>query len=435
MSTLCRPAADVQSLGSPEVLWQPHCVQCRKFLRYVAASVAGTTIDYQDFQPLPLLGGLQRLQALAQLYRTVAGNDQRSDTRGLCLFHKLSSSRQMITRGWHATANCEKIAQMIRIFSFVLAFALASAENLYLVLQKGGSSLACYTPQGKLLANIPVGRHPHEMAFSPDRKYLYTTDNGTMRIEHTGNGGNTVSIIDVAARRKIGEISLGKYYRPHGIDVDPGTGRLAVTTENPDQLLLIDPVQRKVLRNFNTGGKTSHMVRLNAKGDTAFVSNSTSGDVSAIDLNSGQIKSIPTGTRPEGSVLSKDGKELYVCNREAASITVIDVVKKQAIANIPTGKGPVRVALTPDGATLVFAMMHDKKIGLASPSERRQTGYVLLPDTPVSLTLSHDGQFAFTSAEEHDTVYVISLKQRKIVAEIKTASGSGPDPVFDTGSK
>jgi YVTN family beta-propeller protein len=314
--------------------------------------------------------------------------------------------------------------------SILLSCIGLAQDAAYLVLQKGASSVAYYTHDGKLVTAIPVGRHPHEMVFSADRKLLYTTDNGTMRIEHPGKGGNTVSIIDVQGRKKTGEIVLGDYYRPHGIDIDRTTGRLFVTTELPDQLLMIDPVRKTVLKKYDTKGKTSHMVTLGPGGKWAYVSNSSSGNVAAVNLDTGEVKLVETGARPEGSVLSKDGRELYVANREAASITVIDTAKQQAIANIPTGKGPVRMALTPDGKTLVYALMHERKIGFADPGTRRQTHYVIIPGQPVSCTLSMDGKLAFASAEENDTVYIVSVTDKKIVGEIKTAKEAGPDPVF-----
>lgn len=321
---------------------------------------------------------------------------------------------------------------MHRLFTILLiACGLLAQSSTYLVLQKGASSLAYYTRDGKLLSTVPVGQHPHEMVFSPDRKHLYTADNGTMRIEHPGKGGNSLSIIDVAARKKIGDISLGDFHRPHGLDIDPKTGRVAVTTELPDRLHLIDPVKRSIIRSFETKGKTSHMVTLGPSAKWAYVSNSTSSNVSAINLESGEVKLIPTGERPEGSVLSKDGKEVYVCNREAEAITVIDTSKQQAIASIKTGKGPVRIALTPDGKTLVYALMHEKKVAFADPVTRRQTDYVLLPHEPVSLTVSRDGKLAFASAEEAGIVYLVSISEKKIAGEIKTEKGAGPDPVRD----
>ncbi|MGH9632756.1 MAG: YncE family protein [Bryobacteraceae bacterium] len=324
--------------------------------------------------------------------------------------------------------------KLLALLTFL--FLPPPAQDLtYLVLQKAASSLAYYTPEGKVMATVPVGQHPHEMAFSPDRRYLYVTDNGTMRIEHAGKGGNTISIIDVAARKKAGKISLGEYHRPHGIAVDSKTGRLAVSVELPDQLLLVDPVKKSILKTFDTQGKTAHMVTFGPDAKWAYVSNSSSGNVAAINLESGETKLIATAERPEGSVLSKDGKELYVANREASSISVIDTSQQRVTGNIQTGKGPVRIDITPDGSTLVYALMHDRMVGFADAKARKQTGLVKLGGQPVSLHLSRDGNLAFASAEEQDTVYVISVPDRKLVREIKTRKGSGPDPVMAIGAK
>lgn len=317
------------------------------------------------------------------------------------------------------------------VVAICVAGALVGEEHVYLFLLKAASALAYVSPDGKVLTSVPVGQHPHEMVFSPDGRYLYTTDNGTMRIEHPGKGGNSVSIIDVRARKKIGDISLGDFYRPHGIDYNRATNQLVVTTELPDQLLVVDPNARKVVRTFPTKGKTSHMVTLGPKGATAYVSNSSSGNVSAINLATGKVKLIETGKRPEGSILSRDGRELYVVHRDSDNIAVIDTSKDEVVANVITCKGPVRIALTGDGKTLVYACMLDKKVGFADPATRKETGYALLPNAPVSLTLSHDGQHAFASAEEQDRVYMLSVAQRKIVKEIVAPKGSGPDPVHD----
>lgn len=305
-----------------------------------------------------------------------------------------------------------------------------SASPVLLTLLKGTSSLAFYSPEGKLLATVPVGQHPHEMVLAADGKTVYTTDNGTMRIEHPGAGGNSVSIVDAATRKRLGAISLGSFHRPHGIDIDRGTGHLAVTTELPDQLLLVDPVQRRVIRTYDTKGKSSHMVSFGPAGKWVYVSNSGSANVTAIELATGRTKLIATGVRPEGSVLARNGNELYVTNREAATISVIDTAKNEVAGRIETSKGPVRIAITPDGKTLVYAAMHDKRIEFADAAARRVLGHVPVGGAPISLTLSADGQLAFASAEEEDTVYVISVKDRKLLREFRTAKGAGPDPVL-----
>ncbi len=311
------------------------------------------------------------------------------------------------------------------------ACVMNAADPTYLVLLKGANALGWFTAEGKITASVRVGDHPHEMVYSADRRFLYITDNGIMRIEQAGKGGNTLSIVDVAKRQRIGVIPLGDNYRPHGIDIDRATGRLVVTVEGPDGLLLVDSQQRRVLKRYDTKGKTPHMVTLGPGAKYAYVSHAGGDTVAAVNLASGDVKLIQTGSRPEGSALSKDGRELYVANRDANSITVIDTQKNTAIANVPTGKGPVRIAVTPDGSRLVYALMFENRIGIADPKARRQVDYALLTHNPVSLSLSPDGSHAMASAEEQDTVYVVDLKSHNILHEFRTAQGSGPDPVIE----
>lgn len=313
----------------------------------------------------------------------------------------------------------------------LLVVSLWGQNSLLLILHKGGSSLGFYTPEGKMHTAVPVGQHPHEIVLSNDGRYAYTTDNGTMRIEQAGTGGNTVSIIDLEGRKKAGEISLGKFRRPHGLDIDRASGRLFVSCELPDQLLAVDPRTRSIVRAYDTKGKTAHMVALGPGAKFAYVSHSNSANVAAINLATGEVKLIATAARPEGSVLSKDGRTLYVVNREAASISLIDTAKNEVAGTIRTGQGPVRIALTPDGKQLVYALMHENKVEFADPAARKVLGQVALNGKPVSLSISRDGRYAYASGEEQDLVFVVSIADRKVVREIKTVPGMGPDPVVE----
>ncbi len=321
--------------------------------------------------------------------------------------------------------------RFIPLIWFLVISPLAAQERLLLVSHKGASSLDFYTMEGEHLAGVPVGKHPHEMVLSPDGRYAYTTDNGTMAIEVTGEGGNTVSIVDLRTRKNVGEIALGKYHRPHGIDIDREGKRLYVTTENPDQLLAIDPAARRVLRAYNTNGKTSHIVKLGRDGKWAYVSNSRSASVSAINLITGEVKAIPVGERPEGSVLSNDGKVLYVANREGGSISVIDTEQRKCVTDIKTGQEPVRLGITPDDRTLVYALLEGRKIGFADARSRKVIAEIPVPHRLVSLNLSPAGKLAFASAQWDDTVYVVSVPEQKVVRVLKTLPGGGPDPALE----
>ena len=312
--------------------------------------------------------------------------------------------------------------------SFINGNPLSAQEftsNL-IVAHKALNSLGFYSADGKHLSTVDVGPNPHEMVFSPDRKLLYITDNGVMRWMDTADGGNTVSIVDVEARKKVEEISTGKFRRPHGIDLDPVTGLLAVTCEKPDRLLLIDPDECGVLRDYPTGGITSHNVTLDSGATWAYVSNITSNNIGAVNLYTGEVIEIPTGEGPQDCAISKDGRELYVACSNYVSI--IDIETKTEIGKI--GNGAVRIDITPDGRQLVCAVW-PAEIEFINPVTRRVIGEIELPGDPYSISISQDGMFAFTGAETDNEFYVVSIPLRRIVRNLKTIEGARPDPVLD----
>jgi YVTN family beta-propeller protein len=318
--------------------------------------------------------------------------------------------------------------------TWIALAASVAAQWQLLVLHKGHSSLGFYTREGKLLGTAGVGQHPHEMVFSAEGRYAYTTDNGTMRIEQEGTGGNTVSIVDLKERKKVGEINLGDYRRPHGIDIMRSNGHLMVSTELPDQLLELDPVAKKVVRKWDVQGTTPHMVTLSRDEKYAFTSNSRSANISAIELATGKVKLIPVGPRPEGSALSTDGKRLYVTIRDGAELAVIDVAKLAVEKMVKVGEHPVRIAVTPDGKHAVYGLMDEQAVEWIDTATGKVAGRVSVKaelGQIVSLHVSHDGKTAFAANENFDTVYIVSLAEKKLVRQFKTPKGYAPDPVAE----
>jgi YVTN family beta-propeller protein len=317
--------------------------------------------------------------------------------------------------------------------SLALVFLAVSAfgqEADLAVVQKVAGSVGFYTREGKFISDVKVGEHPHEAVLSLDKRLLYVTDNGILWMTYKGEGGNTISIVDVKARKKVGVIDLGTNRRPHGIDLDPKTGHLVATTENPSGLVLMDPVARKVLRKYDVKGEAPHMVRLGPDSRIAYVSNTNSGTLAAVNLETGETKTIPTGARPQGTVFSRDQKTMYVANSEANTISIVDVDKFQVTGTIQTGKWPCRLAVSPDGKSLVYALQTSEAVGFADLDARKEVKQVPLGGKLLSLTLSSDGRYAYSSAQEQDKIFVISLAERKLVRTIETPKGSGPDPVI-----
>ena len=316
----------------------------------------------------------------------------------------------------------------------VAATGVAQEADLIVVEKKAGE-VGFYTSAGERIAGVKVGETPHEMVLDPDGRHLYVSDNGVLWMDYDGPGGNTISIVDLKARKRIGVIPLGKYHRPHGMSFDPATRRMIVTSENPDSLVLVDPDSRSVVESYDNGGKAPHMVMFDRAGEWAYASNTNSDNIAAIRTGTGEKRIVDGCGRPQGGVLTQDGSRYYVTCSNSATIQIIDTAAKKAVGEIKTGKGVNRIELTPDETTLVYSIGGDNALlGFADVASMKETGRVELGGSPLSCTLSKDGRYAFAGVQDSDEIYVISVADRKIVQVIKTPAGHGPDPVMDLGS-
>ena len=309
--------------------------------------------------------------------------------------------------------------------------ATGLAANL-VIIEKGSGQVGFFDESGKLQTEVAIGGHPHEMAVSADGRYGFTSDNGVMLMTEKTQGGNSVTMVDLQGRKKVATIDLGAHRRPHGIDFDPATGHVLVTTELPSALLIIDPAKRAVIDTYEVGGKAPHMVVLAADHRTAWVTCTDTSNVNVIDLPTRKSELIPVGARPQGIVFSPDGKRLYVANSDGYSVTVIDAAAKKVVGEIAVGgkhSGPVRVAVSRDGKLAIAALQLDHAIAFANTETMKQEKVISLPGSPVSMSLSSDGTLAYCSVQDMDTVFVISLAKRDIVKTFRTPAGSHPDPV------
>jgi YVTN family beta-propeller protein len=164
-------------------------------------------------------------------------------------------------------------------------------------------------------------------------------------------------------------------------------------------------------------------------GEWAYASNTDSDTVAVIRLKTGETTLIHTAAHPQGGVFSPDARFLYVADTNGNRISIIDTAAKKVIGEIPTGKGAGRIALTPDGKTLIYNLQFEPAVGFADVASRKQIAQVALPSRPLSLTMTHDGRRAFLGIQDQDKVVFVSVPERKIEKTLQLPKESGPDTV------
>ena len=115
---------------------------------------------------------------------------------------------------------------------------------------------------GQVIATLPTGEAPHEVAASHDGRWALVSNYGVR-----GKPGNTITVIDVERHAVSRTIDLHEYQRPHGMAFLPGDTLVVVTSEGSKAILLVDFRSGAVLKTMPTNGRGSHMLGVSAKGD------------------------------------------------------------------------------------------------------------------------------------------------------------------------
>jgi YVTN family beta-propeller protein len=310
------------------------------------------------------------------------------------------------------------------------AAAGADTRPYLAIVEKVAGAVGFYSEDGRQLGQVKVGPFPHEAVVSRDGRYLYVSVNGVLWMTEDKLGNNTIAVVDIHAMRKVRDIDLGRFHRPHGISLTVAGDHLLATTERPFGVILVDPAAGKVDRDYDVKGKSPHMVIPTPDGEWAYASDTDSDSVAAIRLKTGEVTLIPTGKRPQGGVLSADARRLYLANTDGNKISIIDTASRKVVGEIPTGKGPARIALTPDGKTLVYNLQFEPAVGFADVASSKQVAQVALTGRPLSLTMTKNGRRAFLGIQDQDKVVFVSVAGRKIERTLELPKGSGPDPAI-----
>jgi DNA-binding beta-propeller fold protein YncE len=290
------------------------------------------------------------------------------------------------------------------------------AETLLVVRKSAGVVDFVDPGSGLTLSSVVVGFAPHEISRSPDGRFAAVSNYGTR-----DRAGTTLSILDLEHPRELRRIELGEYRRPHGI-VWYAEDRIAVTTEEPAALLVVDPRAARVITQVPTKQAGSHMVAVISE-LRAFVTNRVAGSTTVIDLASGRkLADVPTGAGSEAIAVTRDGREVWVAAREAGTITVLHSQTNGVLATLTVPGEPIRIVMTPHGTALVSCAGSGEVVAFDARN-RRETGRVMINVQLPARAGARAGTASATGAVPvgisiagDDTVFVAATRADKVVA-------------------
>lgn len=357
--------------------------------------------------------------------------------------------------------------RLLQASSWLLAAALlasaASAQqpsDTLLVLSKTDHTVAIVDPATlQVLARIPSGPDPHEIVASDNGKLAYISNYGGL-----DSALNTISVVDLVARKALPPIDLGALHSTHGLDFVGG--KLYFTAETNKVIGRYDPATGRVDWILGTGQDRTHMVLVAHGLNRIFTSNVNSATISIIEqvsppsggfgpppgappgssaAGSGppaggpppgaprltwEVTNVPAGQGCEGFDVSPDGKELWAANARDATVTIIDVAAKKAIQTLPIPvKGANRLKFTLDGKQVLISALGaraaDTSLVVIDVATRKKVKQLSLGGGAAGILMAPDGSRAYVAVSSADKVAVVDLKTLEVIGQID--AGKQPD--------
>ena len=325
-----------------------------------------------------------------------------------------------------------------------MAAAQTPSPALLVVLRpdKAEAMLGIVDPvAGKIVARVPLGPDSAGVAVSADGKLAYVANtNGHGR---TVPDGDSISVIDLAARKEVRRVAAGNGTRPHEVHV--AGGRVYFTAEGYKAIGRYDPAGNRV-EYFGLGQGGPHMIAISKDLNTIYGANHGTNNVTVLEgaregpastsasvtSPSWKITVIPVGNTPEGIDISPDGKEVWTANEEGGGVSIIDVATKVAQNVDLQTKHANRLRITPDGRLVLLLDRETGEMVAVDARTRKVVKRLTLPGDKPGETMGvgdfvvvPDSSRVYVSVSSrggHHYIAAIDLKTLEVTRRIETDS-------------
>ncbi len=301
------------------------------------------------------------------------------------------------------------------------------AETL-VISNRGDETVFLYDTESRerigVIEDVPGA---HEFAVSPDGRYVVGSCYGSGPGHRTPD--HRLVVLDLEERRLARIVDLGEHVRPNDLRFLPERGKIVVTSEVRQCLVLVDILTGAVEQEPGFGEPGGHMLAVSPDGETAYVPCVMSGAVMVVDL-SGEMEEavksrIETAVGAEGVDLSPDGRWLWVACNRSESIAVIDTESAAVDAMVKTDGFPFRIRFLPKGKQVIIAHPGQHEVRFWDAEKREVHSTVALPGgLPTCLAVSESGGSVFAVCGPVREVVEIDTEAHSVVHRYDT----GPEP-------
>ena len=264
---------------------------------------------------------------------------------------------------------------------------LAPDEKTLIVANAGSNTLTFIDPtDGKLLRTVTGIIDPYHLRFSPDMQWFVTAANRLHHVDiYRWHGATAAEPFKLIKR-----INAPK--TPSHLYIDGNSTVAYVSLQDSDELLAVDLATQTPRWKIKVG-KLPADLYLTADDRTLLVGLTGDRVVEAYDVSGPQprlIKRIPTGEGAHAFRAKGDKRHVFVSNRVANTISLIDTQTLTVVDELPGPGGPDDMDLTADGRTLLLASRWARKLSVIDIASKKVVRQIDVGRSPHGVwTLDH----------------------------------------------
>ena len=227
---------------------------------------------------------------------------------------------------------------------------------------------------------------PYQLRFSPDMKWFVTLANRLNHVDiYKWQPENAAEPMKLVKR-----VSTGK--TPSHQWIDSKSTTVYATMQDSDELVAIDLATQAVRWRVPTG-KLPADVYLTADDKTLFVGLTGDRFVEVYDVSNGPaklVKRIQTGEGAHAFRAMGDKRHIFVSNRVANTISLIDTQTMTVVSELPGPGGPDCLDLMADGRTLLVSSRWARKVSVVDIIDKKVVRQIPVGRSPHGVwTLDH----------------------------------------------
>jgi DNA-binding beta-propeller fold protein YncE len=234
---------------------------------------------------------------------------------------------------------------------------------------------------------------------SPARKEIPVS--GTVwAVERFDGGPNTLAAFDASTGDVRAVFPIGR--RPIGVTAPHGTGKVYTADERSNQLTVVSKNELSIVKHIAIGPFPHHMMA-SPNGRFIYVAEYGTNKVGVVDTSVDErateyTASVNPGAKTHAVWITNDGKDLYATNEGAVqadtgTLSKLDAATGERLWEIPTGRRPSEVLVTPNRKTAYVSIRNDNAVKVYDVSGETPvlTGETYIGVQPDTLQMTNDG--------------------------------------------